>query len=327
MKAILYNQFGPANEVLELQDVEITQPGPGEVLVRLHRSGVNPSDTKKRAGAAPTLLDNGYVIPNSDGAGVIEAVGEGVDAARVGERVWVFNGQFGRRFGTSAEYITLDAKQAVFLPDNTSFDIGACTGIPIMTAHRCVTTDGPVEGKLVLVTGGAGRVGHYAIQWAKRFGATVIATASSDRSRQACLEAGADLVVGHPSPESNAEIMAFTEGKKIQHVVEGDFGVNVGPLLDILATSAVIATYSSMTVAEPALPFRRMMFMDLTIRLVIVYAMPWSAKALAIQDITEAFKDNGLIHRIAGTYPLAESAAAHQAIETGNQYGCVLLEC
>ena len=157
--------------------------GPGEVLVRLRTSGVNPSDVKKRAGSFPNLLDDGYVIPNSDGAGVIEAVGEGVDARRVGEKVWVYQAQFGRRFGTAAQYVALDSSRAVTLPIEAGFDVGACAGIPIMTAHRCVHADGAIAGQTVLVTGGAGRVGYYAIQWARMAGAKVIASASNAARR------------------------------------------------------------------------------------------------------------------------------------------------
>ncbi len=266
------------------------------------------------------------MIPNSDGAGVIEAIGAGVDGQRLGERVWVYNGQYGRRMGTSAEFITLPQEQAVFLPDEADFHVGACMGIPAMTAHRCVMADGSVKGKLILVTGGAGRVGHYAIQWAKHFGAEVIATAGSARSKKHCEEAGADFVVGHPSETTNKAILEYTGGRKVDRVVEGDFGVNLPFHLGILGTSGVIATYSSGTVAEPQLPFIRMMYMDITLRMVLVYVMPWQAKKDAIDDITKMLSTNSLKHRIAQTYPLAESVLAHEAIEQGDQFGCVLLE-
>lgn len=325
MKAAWYSAFGPAKEVLQVGEWETPTLRAGEVKVKLMTSAVNPSDTKKRAGASPTLLDNGPVIPNSDGAGVIEAVGEGVNPERVGQRVWVYNGQYGRRLGTSAEYICLPEEQAVFLPDEASFEVGACMAIPAMTAHRCVTTDGDIKNKLVLVTGGAGRVGHYAIQWAKHFGAKVIATAGSETSKRHCLEAGADLVVGHPSAESNAAILAFSNGEKLDLVVEGDFGVNLPYVLDILKTSGVIATYSSMTIPEPCLPFRKMLFMDVSIRVVLVYAMPKAAKQRAIADITTLLQDDKLKHRIRKIFPLDQIPLAHEMIEAGDNYGCVLL--
>ena len=179
MKAATYKSFGPAREVLTVAELDTPSPGPGEVLVRLAASGVNPSDVKKRMGSAPGLLDNGPVIPHSDGAGVIESVGAGVSAGRIGERVWVYQAQHARRFGTAAQYVALESRRAVPLPSNTGFEVGACIGIPIMTAHRCVFADGPVDGLDLVVTGGAGRVGHYAVQWAAQAGARVIATASN----------------------------------------------------------------------------------------------------------------------------------------------------
>ncbi len=326
MKAVWYNSFGKANDVLEYGEQELIQAGNGEVLVKLKSSAVNPSDVKKRMGAIPTLLNQGYVIPNSDGAGVIEAIGEGVDRQRLGERVWVYNGQHSRRMGTSAEYITLPQEQAVFLPDQADFHMGACMGIPAMTAHRCVMADGPVKDKLILVTGGAGRVGHYAIQLAKHKGAEVIATAGSARSKKHCEDAGADYVVGHPSETTNKAILEYTKGRKLDRVIEGDFGINLPFLLDILGTNGIIATYASGTRTEPQLPFYRMMYLDITLRTVLVYVMPWQAKKDAMDDITTLLRTNALKHRIAHIYPLAESAKAHEAIEQGELFGCVLLE-
>ena len=202
MKAAWFEKFGAAADVLVLGE----QPAPvaqaGEVLVRVHASGVNPSDVKKRAGAFPNLLDEGLVIPHSDGAGIIEAVGEGVDASRVGERVFVYQAQYGRLLGSAAQYLALDSARAPRLPDNTSFQVGACIGIPIMTAHRCVFADGSIAGQTVLVTGGAGRVGYYAIQWARHGGARVVATASNPADAEVCRAVGAEHVVNHRDPES-----------------------------------------------------------------------------------------------------------------------------
>jgi len=326
MKAVWYSSFGLAKDVLVYGEQDAQQAGNGEVVVKLETSAVNPSDVKKRMGVSPTLLNQGYVIPNSDGAGVIESIGEGVDQQRLGERVWVYNGQHGRRKGTSAEYISLPQEQAVFLPDEADFRMGACMGIPAMTAHRCVMADGPVKDKLLLVTGGAGRVGHYAIQLAKLFGAEVIATASSSRSKKHCEEAGADFVVGHPSKTTSAAILEYTNGRKLDRVIEGDFGANLPFLLDVLGTNGIIATYASGTNTEPGLPFYKMMYLDITLRTVLVYVMPWQAKKDAIDDITTMLSTNALKHRIAQTYPLAESAQAHQAIEQGEVFGCVVLE-
>ena len=271
------------------------------------------------------LLEGGAVIPNSDGAGEIVEVGKNISQKRIGERVWIFNGQFGRQEGTCAEYICVPEKQAVPLPDNISFEEGAMMGIPAMTAHRCITSDGPIGGKTLLVTGGAGRVGFYAIQWAKHFGATVIATGSSIESVLNCKKAGADFVVGHPSPDTVNKILDFTNGKQVDRIVDGDFGVNLESVLDLLKVNGVISTYSSMTNLNPKIPFMRMMFMDLTIRMVLVYVMPWEAKVKAISDITHCLKTDKLENRIANSYPIEESTSAHQEIEKGNNFGSVII--
>ncbi len=222
--------------------------------------------------------------------------------------------------------MAIESQRAVPLPDNTSFAEGACLGIPAMTAHRSVFSDGPVEGQLLLITGGAGRVGHYAIQWAKQAGATVIATASNELARKHCMEAGADFVVDHTSDEMVEEVLNFSGGAKVDRVIDVEFGANLPKVLELIRTGGVIASYSSTVVPEPKLPFREMMFMDLTLRLVIVYSMPESAKKDAIRDITSALKENRLQHRIAATYPLDEIAKANQQIEDGDFYGCVVVE-
>ena len=245
MRAAWFKEFGAAQDVLQVGDRDTPVAGPGEVLVRVATSGVNPSDVKKRAGSFPNLLDDGFVIPNSDGAGVVEAVGEGVDAARVGERVWLYQAQYGRRFGTAAEYVAIDACRAPKLADAASFEVGACLGIPAMTAHRCVFADGDVAGQTVLVTGGAGRVGHYAVQWASQAGATVVATASNDEDRETCLSAGAHHVVNHRSDDVVAEIMAATNGELVNRIVDVEFGANLSTSIEVLRIGGTIATYSS----------------------------------------------------------------------------------
>jgi len=325
MQAAWYNKFGLAEDVLEIGDYQTPQPGRGDVKVRIYASGVNPSDTKKRLGANPALLNNGSVIPNSDGSGEVVALGEGVENRSIGERVWIYNAQFGRQEGTSAQFVCIPSNQAVWMPDNASYETGAMMGIPAMTAHRCVCADGSVGGQIVLVTGGAGRVGYYAIQWAKYFGATVIATGSSSKSVEHCKQAGADFVVGHPSNKTATEILEFTSGRKVDRIVDGDFGVNLPSVLDVLKTNGVIATYSSMTNMNPVIPFVRMMFMDITIRMVLVYAMPGEAKQQAIEDITDMLTGGNFDHRVAATFPLEQSAKAHNEIERGDNYGSVII--
>ena len=325
MRAVWYNKFGPAEDVLETGDYQTPEPARGDVKVRINASGVNPSDTKKRVGANPALLNNGPVIPNSDGSGKIVALGKGVNNRNIGERVWIYNAQFGRQEGTSAQFVCIPSNQAVWMPDNASYEIGAMMGIPAMTAHRCVCADGSVDGQILLVTGGAGRVGYYATQWAKYFGATVIATGSSSKSVEHCKQAGADFVVGHPSNKTATEILEFTSGRKVDRIVDGDFGVNLPSVLDVLKTNGVIATYSSMTNMNPVIPFVRMMFMDITIRMVLVYAMPGEAKQQAIEDITDMLTGGNFDHRVAATFPLEQSAKAHNEIERGDNYGSVII--
>jgi NADPH:quinone reductase-like Zn-dependent oxidoreductase len=326
MNAAWFEEFGPAKEVLAVGEQTQPEPQAGEVLVRLRTSGVNPSDVKKRAGAFPDLLDDGLVVPHSDGAGIIEAVGAGVADREVGERVWVYQAQYGRRFGTAAEYVSIDSRRAPQLPDNVNFEIGACLGIPVMTAHRCVFADGPVDDQTILVTGGAGRVGHYAIQWACQAGATVIATASCPDDDRACIEAGAKAAVNHRQPGWCNEVLKITGQRKVDRVIDVEFGANLPEVLNLTRTGGTIATYSSTQVPEPKLPFLKMMFMDLTMRLVIVYAMPEEAKQQAIADIEKALRDERLHHRIAHVLPLTEIADAHEIIEQGECRGCVILK-
>ncbi|MFT5657363.1 MAG: NADPH2:quinone reductase [Gammaproteobacteria bacterium] len=325
MHAAWFESLGKASDTLQVGELDKPEPKAGEVLVKIATSGVNPSDVKKRAGAFPNLLDDGLVIPHSDGAGVIEAVGEGVSAQRIGERVWVYQAQYVRRFGTAAEYVTVDSARAPKLPDNASFEIGACLGIPVMTAHRCVFTDGAVDGKTILVTGGAGRVGYYAIQWAKQAGARVIATASNDADKASCESVGADCVVNHREGNWGDNVLTFTKGEKVDRVIDVEFGANLPEVLKVIRPSGTIATYSSTQVPQPQLPFVQMMFLDLTIRMVIVYAVPEAAKQAAIADINDKLEKGELQHRIAHVLDLNQVAKAHELIEQGGFGGCVVL--
>jgi NADPH:quinone reductase-like Zn-dependent oxidoreductase len=326
MQAAWFEAFGPAREVLHVGEQPRPEPQAGEVLVRLRTSAVNPSDVKKRAGSSPTLLDDGLVIPNSDGAGVIEAVGSGVAAARIGERVWIYQAQHGRRFGTAAQYVAIDAARAAPLPETAGFEVGACLGIPAMTAHRCVFADGPVDEQTILVTGGAGRVGWYAIQWAKAAGARVIATASKAADGDACRQAGAEAVVNHREPGWGERVKAANGGAAVDRVVEVEFGGNLTEVLGCLRTGGTIATYASAQVTEPKLPFYRMMYLDLTVRAVLVYVMPEAAKQAAIADIHRALVGGSLRHRIAHRLPLARIAEAHELVERGGLNGCVIVD-
>ena len=325
MRAAWFEKFGPAKETLIIGEMEKPQVAAGEVLIRMKTSAVNPSDVKKRAGSAPNLLDDGPVIPHSDGAGVIEAVGEGVPTQRIGERVWVYQAQFNRRFGTAAEYLTIDASRAAALPENASFEVGACLGIPVMTAHRCVYADGPVEGKTLLITGGAGRVGYYAIQWAKQAGARVITTASNDADRAICESLGANLVVNHRQQNWSESLLSLNNGEKVDRVIDVDFGTNLPEVLKLIRVSGEIVTYSSNKHPRPQLPFGQMMYLDLMIRLVIVYAMPEVAKQAAIADINNKLAKGELQHRIAHELEFEDMVRSHELIEQGGFGGCVVV--
>jgi NADPH:quinone reductase-like Zn-dependent oxidoreductase len=238
----------------------------------------------------------------------------------------VYQAQHARRLGTAAQYVALDQSRAVLLPANTSFEVGACIGIPVMTAHRCVFADGPVDGQTILVTGGAGRVGHYAIQWAKQAGASVIATASNEADAASCREAGAIEVVNHRRENWGNHALEANGGKRVDRVIDVEFGANLDQVLRVIRTSGVIVTYGSTVVTEPKLPFYRMMFMDLVVRMVIVYEMPESAKAAAISDIHRCLLAKSLHHRVARIFSLADIVDAHERIEDGDVRGCVIVQ-
>ncbi|MDG0970331.1 MAG: NADPH:quinone reductase [Porticoccaceae bacterium] len=326
MKAAWFEQFGVAKQVLNIGEQPKPIAGCGQVLVKVITSGVNPSDVKKRAGSSAKLLHAGLVIPHSDGAGVIEAVGDNVSRDRIGQRVWVYQAQYDRQLGTAAEYVAVDTSRAVALPDSVDFAVGACLGIPAMTAHRCVYADGDIKGQRVLVTGGAGRVGYYAIQWAVMAGAEVITTASNPEDRGLCLSLGAKAVVNHRDKDWGQQVLQACEGKKVDRVIDVEFGANLSQILTCVATGGVIATYSSTQVTQPTLPFLEMMFMDLTLRMVIVYAMPEAAKLQAIDAITEALTNNKLQHRVIHKLKLDQISQSHELIEQSGCRGCVVIQ-
>jgi len=325
MKAVWYEGFGPADEVLVHGDMAVPEPGAGEVLVRLHASGVNPSDVKLRAGARPgSVMAFPRIIPQSDGAGVIEAVGPGVDPARTGQRVWIWNGQWRRQFGTAAEYIVLPAEQAVFLPDTTAFNEAACFGIPAMTAWMAVLGDGPVEGQTVLVTGGAGTVGRYAIQMARLAGAEVITTVSSPE--KAAHAGPADHVINYREADVAAQVMEITGGRGVERIVEVDFGANLAVTEKIIAARGTIAAYASAADMAPSIPFYPLMFKNTRLWMLIVYMLDPAMRRRGEAQLTEWLEAGALSHAVAMTFPLAECAAAHRAVEAGEKLGSVVVE-
>ena len=325
MRAAWYERKGPARVVLAVGEAAKPEPGPGEVLVRAVASGINPSDTKGRGGArGNSAMPFPRIIPHQDGAGVIEAVGAGVAPERVGERVWLYEAQLGRAFGTAGEYVALPARNAVLLPDRVSFAEGACLGVPAMTAHRCVFADGPVAGKTILVTGGGGAVGFYAIQFARHGGARVIATVGSDEQARTAREAGAELAIDRRHEDVAARVVE--EVGKVDRIVEVAFGANLDTSLKLLKPNGIIATYASDASPEPVLPFWPLVMLDATIRLVLVYAMTPEAHEEAIAAIGEGLRGGWLKHNIGTRLPLEAIVQAHELVETGRGGGKVILD-
>lgn len=324
MRAAWYEKNGAAAEVLKVGELPVPEPGPGEVRVRVVASGLNPTDVKARAGSRPMSFPR--IVPHQDGAGVIEEVGPGVPASRVGERVWMFIVQWQRPWGTAAEYTVVPAALAVTLPGNTSFPEGACLGIPAVTAHRCLFADGGVEGLTVLVTGGAGAVGHYAVQLAKWGGAKVIATVSSKEKAVLAAEAGADHLVNYRTGGAAAEILELTGGAGVDRIVDVDFGANLAVSVTTLKINGTIATYASMGDPEPKLPFYALMAKNAAIRSVLIYTMPARAKEEAVRDIGRLAEASRLIHQIGARFPLDRIVEAHQAQESGKITGNIVVD-
>lgn len=325
MRAVWYEAYGPAKEVLKFGEIETPEPGAGEVRVRLHASGANPSDYKARLGSRGEMRWP-RVIPHSDGAGVIESVGEGVDASRVGERVWIFNGQWQRPYGTAAEFIVVAERQAVPLADSVDFAQGACLAIPAMTAHRALFLDGPIAGQTALVTGGAGAVGRYGVQLGKWGGATVIATVSNDEKAEIARDAGADHVVNYREKGAAERILELTGGEGVDRICEVDFGENLEVTRKVLKGNGTVAAYGSTRVPEPVLPWYQMMPENTAIRMVFVYTMPDSAIAQACADINAACGAGALTHHIAARFSLEDTAAAHEIMENFSNVGNVVVD-
>lgn len=310
-RAAWYERQGPAAEVLRVGELPVPEPGPGELRVAVATSAVNPSDVKSRSGSRGAM-PFARIVPHSDGAGVVDAVGSGLPASRVGERVWVYQAQWQRPWGTAAETTVMPAERAVPLPDETSLAEGACLGIPALTAHRCLFADGPIDGCTVVVSGGAGRVGFYAVQMAKLADAHVIATAGSSRSVALCRQAGADEVLDHRDPD-----LAERIDRPVDRVVEVELGANLPWIGQVIAPNGVIACYASMAEPRPPLPFYPLMFRNVTIRLVLVYDMPEAAKLAAIADLHRWLAAGDLQHHVGPRYPLERIAEAHDAVERG----------
>jgi NADPH2:quinone reductase len=323
MRAAYYETNGPARAVLRVAEVDAAEPGPGEVRVRLHTSGVNPSDVKNRAGITRKIAFP-RVIPHSDGAGEIDRVGQGVSPARVGERVWIWNGQWRRPFGTAAQSITLPAQQAVPLPNNVSMEAGACLGIPAYTAWQAVELAGIGAGATVLVAAGAGAVGHYAIQLAKARKATVIVTVSSPEKAALARQAGADHMIDYKRENVGERVMAITDKRGADAVIEMDLGVNARLLPDVLKPTGTVAIYGS-SKPETTLPFQFLLQNSITLKFFLVYQMPHELRERATAELTHRLERNELVHNVAQTFDLGDIVAAHEAVESGKAMGNVVV--
>ena len=321
MRAAFYEKNGSAREVLNLGDMDTPKPGPGEVRVKLRASGVNPSDVKSREGRTRKIAFP-RVIPHSDGAGDIDAVGDGVPASRVGERVWTWNGQWKRAFGTCADHIVLPAALAVKLPAHISFEAGACLGIPAMTAYHAIEVAGPA--KTVLVSGGAGGVGHYAIQFAKTRGATVITTVSSDAKAKLARDAGADHVIDSKRENVGERVMAITGKTGVDAVIEMDFSANAKLVPAVTHPRSTIVVYGNGS-AEALIPSQFMLTNAIAVRYIFVYELTQAERDTAVSGITHMLENRTLINNVALMLPLKDIIAAHEAVEQGKALGNVVV--
>jgi NADPH2:quinone reductase len=322
MRAAYYEKNGAARDVLQTGDVETPRPGPGEVRIKLATSGVNPSDVKSRAGLTRKIAFP-RVIPHSDGAGVIDIVGDGVPGSRLGERVWTWNAQWKRAFGTCAEYVVLPAALAVRLPDHVGFAEGACLGIPAMTAFHAVAVAEAWAGSTLLISGGAGAVGNYAIQFAKARGAVAITTVSSDAKAALAREAGADHVIDYKRENVGDRVMELTDKAGVDAMIELDLTANAALLPTVLRPRATVVVYG--TRAEAQLPAQWLLVNAIALKFIFVYELTREERDAAVNGITRMLEDRKLVNTVALTCPLDQIVAAHEAVEHGRALGNVVV--
>ena len=315
MQAVYYERNGTARDVLCVGEVETPHAGAGEVRIKLATSGVNPSDVKSRQGTTRKIAYP-RVIPHSDGAGVIDEVGAGVSKSRVGERVWVWNGQWKRPFGTAAEFIVLPAAQAVPLPDKTSFEAGACLGIPAMTAVHAVTLANVTKGMTLFVSGGAGAVSQYVIQFAKAKGANIITTISSAEKAKAAQEAGADATIDYKRENVGERVMDITGKRGVDAIIEMDLTANAKLIPGVLRPKGSVIIYG--TGPEAPLPAAFCLVNSIRLQFFLVYELDAAERERALSAINDALQAGHLLNRVAHpTYALADTVAAHEAVERG----------
>ncbi|MDW3182742.1 NADPH:quinone reductase [Roseobacter sp.] len=324
MKAAIYHQTGPAADVLKIIEWNKPAPAAGQVLVKMHASGVNPTDTKTRAGIFPIQGEWTHVMPHHDGAGVIEAVGSGVSELRVGERVWLHSVQWGGADGTAAEYVVAPAENAIVLPDDISFEAGATFGVPLLTAYHAVTMDGPVAGKTLLVQGGAGAVGNYAIQIAKQKGATVIATVSSPDKAEAALEAGADHVINYKERDVIERVREVTDDTGVDHIIEVNLGANATLLPGLIKNGGFVAVYGS-DAFTGEFPMVASVIQQLRIGFFIVFMLPRERLDMATADLSRMLDAGQIKAPIHAHFPLEQIAQAHDAVDDKSTIGNVVV--
>jgi NADPH2:quinone reductase len=322
MRAAYFEQAGPAATVLRVAEVPTPVAGPGEVRVRLRTSGVNPSDVKRRAAGQPEFA---RVIVHSDGAGTIDQVGDGVPRSRVGERVWVMNAQYKRAMGTAAEYVVLPANLAFALPDGVDDGVGACIGIPIVTAYHGIELCGDISGATVLVAGGAGAVGHYVVQLAKRAGATVIATVSSPEKASHARAGGADHTIDYRREDVGERVAALTGGRGVDRMVEVDLAANAHLISRVMRPGGAVVVYGSGG-AEAAVPATFCIRNSISLLFYIVYELPPAVRSAEAAAVNELLAADALVHAVAERHPLDAIVAAHEAVESGRVIGNVVVD-
>jgi len=323
MQAAWYERNGAAAEVMQVGEKPTPEPAAGEVRVKLHYSGVNPSDVKSRM-ARP--LGGPFIIPHSDGAGVIDAVGAGVDASRTGQRIWTWNAQWQRHCGTAAEYVCLPSAQAVELPNGVSFQAGACMGIPGLTALQAVRIAGDVSNKTVLVTGASSAVGHYVTQMLKRLGACVIGTVGTEAKAAHAQAAGADHCLFYKTDDVVARVKALTGGKGVDAIIDMDFSTTIQWMAQgVMRPHGHLVCYGSNPPADIPVSFRPMLFNSFTLSFFLVYELTPEDRMACLDALTQMLKHNLLIHTIAAEYSLAQVVQAHEAVESGKLIGNVVV--
>jgi len=327
MKAAWYSRNGEAQDVMQVGDLPTPSPQPGEVLVRLATSGVNPSDVKSRR-ARP--LSDPLIVPHSDGAGVIEAVGEGVPVSRVGERVWVWNGQWQRPMGTCAQFIALPAAQAVALPAGVDFAAGACMGIPGLTAVQAVILaerlGGDLRGQNVLVTGASSAVGHYITQMVTQAGGRVIGTVGSEGKAVHAQAAGMQDAVFYKTESVPQRVKALTQGRGADVIIDMDFSTTAGWASEgALAPHGQVVCYGS-NALEVTLPFRPWLYQSMGVKFFLVYDLTPADRQTAVARLSGMLAAGQLQHSIGARYPLDQVAQAHRTVEAGQTVGNVVIE-